>query len=71
MYDYESPHQNGGQNRRMITGDITTLRCLGKTVTNQNYIHEENEVQSKLGEWLYYSVKHHLIFMPPTYKPNE
>jgi hypothetical protein len=55
-----SCHQNAGQNRKIKIGNrsfenVTQFKYLGKTVTNQNLIHEEIKRRLDSGNACYYS----------------
>jgi hypothetical protein len=41
-----SRHQNAEQNDYLMTANAAKFKCLGKTVTNKNYIYEE--IKSRL-----------------------
>jgi hypothetical protein len=56
-----SHHQNSGQNYDMKIANrsfenVTHLRYLGMTVTNQNLIQEENKRRLNLGNTCYHAV---------------
>jgi hypothetical protein len=50
-------HQNSGQNHNINMANVPKFTYLGKTVTNQNLIHEENKRRLNSGKACYLSVQ--------------
>jgi hypothetical protein len=62
MYMLLSRHQNAGKNHDIRTGNrcsenVAQFRYLGKTITNQNLIHEEIKRRLNSGNVCYHSVQ--------------
>jgi hypothetical protein len=63
-------HEKAGQNHNVkITNKLfetaEKFRCLGTTVTNQNYIYEEIKKKIKFGECLLPLISESFVFLYP------